>query len=353
LEEDGFINTMLSAFLILLLSISFLYYAFNRLRFLSRFRIFQENDEYNKNRIFAIDSRIYILRIAIYSLVIILFIIGIFKPPTEDKEIPNEGQGVDILFIVDVSLSMNAVDGNSGRLDRFKEIIIPMLPELEGNRLGILVFAGSPFLYCPLTSDLVAFADYVKGLDVDMVGDKGTDIGKVFSKAQKILNSNKILQNRIIVLVSDGEDHENQEIPNLNELLLVWGIGSENGNPIYYKDNQTSSSGYVSTQGNLISSGNSSDAIISKANHIVLKEIAESQHGIYYNLTYSAQGAFLLADHANSLKKNKIFQQESIIRNINIHYYLTPCIILLLLDFLILDLLSIKRRREDTIAANN
>ncbi len=353
MEEDGFINTMLSVFLILLLAISFLNYAFNRLRFLIKFRILKKNSEYNKNRIFAIDSRIYILRIAIYSLVIILFVIGIVKPPSEDKEIPNETQGVDILFIVDVSLSMNAVDRNSGRLDRFKEIIIPMLPELEGNRLGILVFAGSPFLYCPLTSDLVAFSDYVKGLDVDMVGDKGTDIGKVFNKAEKILSSNKILQNRMIVFVSDGEDHENQSIPNLNELLIVWGIGSETGSPIYYKDNQTSSSGYVSTQGNLLPNSNSPDAILSKANHTALKEIAESQHGIYYDLTYTAQGAFQLGDRAKTLKKNSTFQQESVLRNMNIHYYLLPCIILLLIDMLILDSLSIRSQKEDLIASNN
>lgn len=323
--------------------LAILIYTGFRFYYLFQLKSFSKLYSLNTLRI-TIANPIYLrIRILLYCLIVALAFFAYYYPLTEDMELPNEGSGVDILFIVDTSLSMNAVDVSGGRLSRFKQIILPMLPELEGNRLGLLVYAGSPFLYCPLTSDLEAFSDFVKGLDTDMVGDKGTDIGKVLNKAKAILSSNKILRHRILVLISDGEDHENASIPTIDEKLLVWGIGSVEGSPIYYQEEETSTSGYVTINGTLSPLSSGEDIVISKANLELLNEIAMQNRAVYHDLTRNASSAFELVDLANSISKNKLINRSTFFRFQKVHYFLLPMILILFLDVFLIEFLIYRK----------
>lgn len=330
----------------ILFLVFFIYFGY-RVFYIIQLKKFKKSNSVDALKISAANPNFLILRIIIYFITIILSFFAYFYPLTEDIELPNEGSGVDILFIVDTSLSMNAIDVPGGRLNRFKQIILPMLSELEGNRLGILVYAGSPFLYCPLTSDLEAFSDFVKGLDTDMVGDKGTDIGKVLNKAESILHSTKILRHRIVVLVSDGEDHENESIPDLEEKLIIWGIGSKEGSPIYYKEGDSSTSGYVTINGTLSPNSSGEEIVISNANPEFLKGIASQNNGIYHDLTQNASSAFNLVDLAKSMDKNKILDRSTFLRFQKSYYFLLPMILLLFLDVFLIEFLLYKKGRSN------
>lgn len=324
-------------------------YIYSRIKMwqsLDRIRI---NQESILSRIKVSSKLVGIFRILIYSIVLVLVFLT-FAFPIGD-ELPNTkaSKGVDVLFVVDVSLSMNAVDASPSRLTRFKEIVLNLLPELQGNRLGIVVFAGSPFLYCPLTTDLEAFSDYIRGLDVDIVGDKGTVLSNTFKKANTILESDRILRNRIIVLVSDGEDHDQPSIPKLSSEVVVWGIGEDQGSPIYYSDSETNSNGYVTTKGILVPSPDYSDIILSRANHNFLRKIAEVNRGQYYNLTRNGAGAYKLVDKIQDMEKNQMSQSKQLIQNQKVYYYLLPAILLLIIDYTLLEYLLFRRHLKKSI----
>ncbi len=111
-----------------------------------------------------------------FSMLILVFSIAGLKTGTTVK--PVERKGVDIVFCVDVSASMNAQDVKPSRIDKVKFEISKVINSLEGDRLGIVVFSGSNFLYLPLTMDYDAAKLFVKSIDTDMISSKGTAIGQ-------------------------------------------------------------------------------------------------------------------------------------------------------------------------------
>ena len=110
------------------------------------------------------------------SLFIIVFSIAGLKTGTTVK--PVERKGVDIIFAIDVSTSMNSQDIKPSRIDRVKFEISKIIDNLKGDRLGIVVFSGSNFLYLPLTMDYDAAKLFVKSVDTEMISSKGTAIGQ-------------------------------------------------------------------------------------------------------------------------------------------------------------------------------
>jgi len=121
------------------------------------------------------------------SLVLVFSYLALFRTSATELEISSSNRSLDILFVVDVSFSMNAEDTPPNRLQVFQNTLLQNLPRLAGNRLGIVVFAGKAFSFCPMTTDIAAFADYVKALGPEMVGDKGTDLDQAFQKTKTLL----------------------------------------------------------------------------------------------------------------------------------------------------------------------
>lgn len=253
-----------------------------------------------------VSSIICILASLLFSL------IALYQTSANEAEISENKKSVDILFLIDVSLSMNAVDVYPSRLKRAQDILLRLAPDLVGNRVGIIVFAGSAFSFCPMTTDITAFSDYVNSLGVDMIGKKGTDIASSFKKADLLLSKDKILQNRIIVFISDGENHESKNIPKLNSELMVWGLGTEEGGPIHFGDSSSKSAGFVTNSGGLNPNANAPDLLISKANPELLNQLAKEHNGDFYDLTYESLGAYRLLDKVDSMQKNQTILMQKI-----------------------------------------
>ncbi len=237
---------------------------------------------------------------------------SLFKTRSLEMEISQNQKSVDILFIVDVSLSMNAEDVLPNRLKQFQDVLLRSLPALQGNRLGIIVFAGSAFAFCPMTSDLAAFSDYVKALGPDMIGEKGTSLDSAFAKAKELLASQKLYRQRIVVLASDGEDFENPSLGLLDAKIVVWGFGTNEGGPIAYKDEDTGFSGYVNKSGILTDDPYSPYVIRSKANFDILNSFATRNGGQFYSISDNPNYAENLVQLANSMQANDTKQNSKI-----------------------------------------
>ncbi|WP_245918564.1 VWA domain-containing protein BatB [Leptospira ellinghausenii] len=276
---------------------------------------------------------------------LILCLLSLYKIKSIDVESTKEFESTDILFVVDVSLSMNAIDVKPNRLKRFQDLILRTLPELKGNRIGIIVFAGQSFSFCPMTTDLSAVSDYIQSLGVEMVGTKGTNLAIALKRVGKVLNKNQGIRSSVTVIVTDGEDHEKQSLPDLENEVMVWGVGTEEGGPIEFRDPSTGKGGFVTYDSNLVDSPYGNNVIVSKLNKEFLETIAERYNGEYSNISFYADGSFQLIDKVKEMKKNKIQRLEKFKNEDGAHPYL----LLSLLFFLLERLLSIGIQKKSPL----
>jgi Ca-activated chloride channel family protein len=146
--------------------------------------------------------------------------------------------GVDVMVALDVSNSMLAQDIKPSRLDRAKQVLSRIIDKMGNNRMGLVVFAGQAFLQMPLTTDLAAAKLYVSNASPDAVPTQGTVIGDALKLCNSALDT-KEKKYKAIILISDGEDHDQKVEAALKELqdngVIVYaiGIGSPEGAPIF------------------------------------------------------------------------------------------------------------------------
>ncbi|MGJ4784955.1 VWA domain-containing protein BatB [Leptospira interrogans] len=295
------------------------------------------------------DVRWVLVRILlIFAVLVCVFFAGL-KTEMKDEKKEESFKGVDILFLVDVSLSMQAIDSSPTRLAKFKEVLLRMLPSLSGNRFGMIVFAGSPFLYCPMTTDVFAFSDYVRGLDVDMVGDRGTDLSQAFTKAEALLRSEKVFRNRILILVTDGEDQNDPQAISFPASFQVWAAGTESGGPIVYNDENSGLNGFLLKDGTLTSNSNSPGIIHSKMNRTFLKNLADKNDGNFYSLDSNPPDSTILQKEIFSLEENLYSRKKDLKRAEGSGKFLFAAVFLLLLDWILVESLLFPKRKSVSV----
>ena len=164
-------------------------------------------------------------------LLTMLFLIGAAARPFWDSQlVPYEPHGRDLLVLFDVSKSMKATDLAPSRLEHAK-FLLRRLVEREGNdRFGLIPFAGTAYLSCPLTSDKVAFNQYIDELDPDAIPLGGTNMEIALSKAVEAFKA-AAGGNRAIVIFTDGDELSGDSTRVIAELkkkgipLFVVGLG--------------------------------------------------------------------------------------------------------------------------------
>ena len=197
-------------------------------------------------------------------------------PQIGTRVAPIERKGVDLVFAVDVSESMNAQDIKPSRLEKAKFEISQIINQLKGDRIGIIVFAGSSHLYLPLTSDYEASQLFLDALDTKMIPNQGTDLSTALKTAMNVFN-NEDDKFKVMVLVTDGEDHEGEAIElastALNNGIITHavGVGTVKGSLIPI--NSGSSNNYKRNKNGTL--------ITSKLNENILIELASAGGGIY------------------------------------------------------------------------
>ncbi len=116
-------------------------------------------------------------------------------------------QGVDIVIALDSSRSMLAEDVKPNRLERAKLAVLDLVKQLKGDRVGLVAFAGTAFLQCPLTLDYDAFGESLRAVSVGIIPKGGTAIAEAITASVAALESRQG-KHEAIVLITDGEDHE-------------------------------------------------------------------------------------------------------------------------------------------------
>ena len=226
------------------------------------------------------------LKSILECLAILLLSIGLANPKigTELNSINREG--VDIVFAIDVSKSMLAEDVAPNRLLRSKRIISEIINSLNSDRVGIVAYAAQAIPQVPLTTDFASVKNFLQIIDTDMLSSQGTSIDSALNLAANFFDQNSET-NRVLILLSDGEDHDDipESLINLiienNINLISIGVGQDNGSTIPIKVNGRIDSYKKDSNG---------EVVITKRNSEILNKIANSSGGEYIdgNITEEA-----------------------------------------------------------------
>ena len=217
-----------------------------------------------------------------FFLITIAFACGcitLANPRIPDKNSGEVRKGIDVVIALDVSNSMKATDIAPDRLSRAKQFVSRIIDNLKDDRVGLVVFAGYGYAQMPLTFDYDAARLYVASADPANISAQGTSIADAFDKAN-ILFGKESERFKSIILITDGETHDENAMEKLKELVEkgvmvnTVGIGSPEGSTI--KD----SSGNIKTDA-------TGQPVVSKLNEQILQQIAQATNGIYVHLQSS------------------------------------------------------------------
>lgn len=236
-------------------------------------------------------------------------------------------KGTDLIIALDVSKSMLANDIQPSRLARAKQLISKIIDNSPDDRIGLVIFAGRAYLQMPLTIDHEAAKMYLSAASPADVPTQGTVISDALRMCYAAFNPNdKTFKS--VLLVSDGEDHDNDAIRVTKELakegimVNTVGIGSPEGAPIldpttgqYLKDNK-------------------GQVVITKLNEKELSDIAKAGHGIYQLYSNTDAIAANIKDQLASIGKEASISDSSYTAfKQYFQYFLGAAFILLLIEF--------------------
>lgn len=245
-------------------------------------------------------------KIILSILALAFFILSWARPQMGKGQGSIKSEGVEILLAVDVSQSMLAEDVRPSRLDLVKKELNKFLDVLGGDKVGLLVFAGSSLLISPLTSDKSALKMYIEGLTTESVENQGTDIKKALNESLEALerggaeSDEKSRVTKVVVVFSDGEDHEPGAIAEAKKLVekgirvFTIAVGTESGGKIAVRDPRGALKGYLK--------GPDGNAVETKVNGKALKEIADAGKGGFYHLSFTGNQIELLKEDIGKLE---------------------------------------------------
>ena len=220
---------------------------------------------------------------------------------------PVERKGVDLIFAVDVSISMNAEDVKPSRLEKAKFEISQIIRQLKGDRVGIIVFAGASHLYLPLTSDYEAAILFLDEIDTEMIPTQGTAISSALNTGLSAF-SDESEKFKVLILITDGEDHEGKAIAIAEKaaqtgiIIHTVGVGSVSGSLIPVLDKKTGDTSYKKDRrGKLITS---------TLNEGILQNISRAGNGIYVRFDNRAANYKMITGSINQMEKKTISTHE-------------------------------------------
>ncbi|MEO8763958.1 MAG: VWA domain-containing protein [Ginsengibacter sp.] len=237
-------------------------------------------------------------------------------------------KGIDVMIALDVSKSMLAQDIKPNRLERAKQVITRIIDNLPDDKIGIVIFAGRAYLQMPMTVDHAAAKMYLVSASPDDVPTQGTVISQALKMCYAAFNQ-KEKTYKAIVLISDGEDHDDNAIKTAKQLakegimVNTVGIGSPQGSPIF--DAETNSD-KIDNKGNVV---------ITKLNEEELGNIARNGNGLYQLYTSANEVANNIKNKLSGMGQSSISDNSFDTFKQYFQYFLVAAFLILLLEFFI------------------
>ena len=266
------------------------------------------------------------IRIILWDLAFLCFVIGIARPQMGAKLKEHEAKGAEIMICLDVSNSMLSQDYSPSRLDRARLAISRVVDKLQGDRIGLIIFAGTSFVQLPITTDYVSAKMFLGNIDTGSVPVQGTAIGDAILTAAKSFSAQSE-KSRAIIVITDGENHEDDAVDaarqaaELGIKIYTVGVGSLRGQPI-------------PVNGELLKDKDG-NIVVSRLDEATLKQIADEGHGAYVHAGNEEFGLNPIIDDIKKMEAEKynsiVFEEYDEL----FMYFFAAALALLVLEMLI------------------
>lgn len=270
------------------------------------------------------------VKFILFTAALTLAILAAARPQLGSKLREEKAQGVEMMLAVDVSNSMLAEDFEPNRLERTKYAIGKLFEGLRQDRVGLIVFAGEPKVQLPITSDFRMARAFARRIDPSLVSVQGTAIGKALEQALLSFSGDtEQSHSRVVILITDGENHDDDALAvarrakELGIRIFTIGIGTPEGAPIeidgeFIKDEK-------------------GDMVVSKLNEEMLAQIADLTGGAYVRATKQSIGLDEIVDSINEMEQTELSTLRFEEYNEQYQYLLWAALLLLVIEFLLLD----------------
>lgn len=264
----------------------------------------------------------FVIWLAAFSLVVF----ALARPQFGSKLKEVKVEGIELMLAVDVSNSMLAQDFEPNRLERTKHAIDRLLEGVEQDRVGLVVFAGDAYVQLPITSDYMTARNFTRQISPNMVSRQGTAIGAAIDLAASSFSGDSE-GSRVIILITDGENHEDDAIAAAKRAagkgikIYTIGIGTPEGAPIQIGDE------FIRDE--------NGEMVVSKLDEAVLRQVALLTDGAYIRSTNQSMGLAEIISKINETER-KEFTAQFDEYNEQFQYLLGAALLLLLLEGLIM-----------------
>jgi len=281
--------------IILVIPLLFLFYGLKRM--IRKKRIRRLGDEAIVKQLMpdVATSRGWV-KLILLSIGIFFFAIGLSRPQIGATIKEMEGKGVEIMIALDVSNSMLAEDYTPNRLSRAKLAISRLVDRLREDRIGLIIFAGQSFVQLPVTTDYVSAKIFLNTINTESIPVQGTAMGDAIMLAIRSFSLESDKSGRAIILITDGENHEDDPIEvakvaretGINVYTI--GIGSDAGKPIPMANGEL----LKDKDGNIV---------VTKLDEQTLVKVAEAGGGAYVRAGNSDFGLDAIVEKIRELDK--------------------------------------------------
>lgn len=273
--------------------------------------------------------RIFLLR----SIAVTLCILALARPQWGYRLEEVRSEGLDLMVVLDTSKSMLAADLTPDRFTRARYGIRDLLNQLDGDRIGLLAFAGSSFLQCPLTIDYPAFRLALEDLFIGIIPKGGTAIEQALYKAAEAFDTREQEADRVIILITDGDDHTGDPLRAVDLLkeknirVFAVGVGSPEGDLVPVQQQDGSLAFLKDRQGNVVKSTLNEDVLVqlTRATGGMYVRAAPGEFGL--ERVYH-QGLEALQRATHEARTLKIYQDR-------FQWFLAPALFLLFLEIVV------------------
>lgn len=302
---------------------------------------------FGKNSLFlatSLSSKARFVKISLVLAATALFIFALARPQWIGEKSEMQSEGVYMVLAVDISTSMLAEDIKPSRLSFMKRELARFVQISEGDKIAIIAFAGSAVLISPFTNDLSIVKLYLKDLTPDYLSSKGSNFRQLFPQIKKAFQSLKSKPAdstaRIVLLASDGEDHDEVSPSSIDSLLkqnirfFTLSVGTKEGGIIPMKNKK----------GRVVSYKRNAkgEVVVTKLKTKVLKRIAEMSKGAYYHLNPGGASIDQLRSDIDEFEK-AVFDSHSLHKKKELYqWFLSLGLLLAFLELLI----GVKRKAK-------
>jgi Ca-activated chloride channel family protein len=261
---------------------------------------------------------------------LVLLIVAAARPQFGQKEKTIKRQGIEVMVALDISNSMLAEDVAPNRLDRAKQMLSKMMDNMVDDKVGLVVFAGEAFTQLPITCDYVSAKMFLNTTSPALIQSQGTAIGAALRTAIASFGTAESEAGRAIVLITDGENHEDDAVAMAKQAyergiqVFVIGIGKPEGSPIP----MVGSNDYMKDRNGQV--------VVSRLNEEMCQQIAAAGHGVYVRCDNTNTAMRALQNELNELATAEL--ETTVYADYNEQYqsFVLVALLFLVIEFFIM-----------------